>query len=155
MFRFPNLQYPMNKKFQRSAPNHRLCKLSYMTNIEILIGDIATAETDAIVNAANPKMLGGGGVDGTIHKAAGPKLLEACRKIKSVNGIRCPFGDSRITQSGKLRSRFVIQVVGPIYRNEEDPANVLRSAYESAANSLLKMAANLYPPLLYHVALSG
>jgi O-acetyl-ADP-ribose deacetylase len=103
-----------------------------MTNIEIIIGDITTAETDAIVNAANPKMLGGGGVDGAIHKAAGPKLLEECRKIKSVNGIRCPFGESRITPSGNLRSRFVIHAVGPIYRNEDDPADVLRSAYESA-----------------------
>lgn len=109
-----------------------------MSNIEIQVGDITTADTDAIVNAANPKMLGGGGVDGAIHKAAGPKLLEECRKVKSVNGIRCPFGESRITPACNLRSKFVIHTVGPIYRNEKDPPSVLRSAYKSACELAIR-----------------
>jgi len=103
-----------------------------MSIIKILFGDITKADTDAIVNAANPKMLGGGGVDGAIHRAAGPKLLEECRKVKSINGIRCPFGESRITSAGDLNSKFVIHTVGPIFRNQNDPARVLESAYESA-----------------------
>ena len=103
-----------------------------VSNIEILLGDITTAETDVIVNAANPIMLGGGGVDGAIHRAAGPALLAACRKVKSVNGVRCPFGESRVTPSGNLRCRFVIHAVGPIYRNEKDPAALLASAYVTA-----------------------
>lgn len=109
-----------------------------MSNIEIIKGDITSAHVDAIVNAANPIMLGGGGVDGAIHKAAGPKLLEACRKVKSVNGIRCPFGESRITEAGNLNAKFVIHTVGPIYRNETDPAQKLESAYSSACNLALE-----------------
>lgn len=100
--------------------------------ITIVEGDITSAKVDAIVNAANPKMLGGGGVDGAIHKAAGPKLLEACRQIKSVNGIRCPFGEARITSAGDLQAKYVIHAVGPIYRNEARPEQVLENAYSNA-----------------------
>ena len=103
-----------------------------MTNISIHEGDITSAEVDAIVNAANPKMLGGGGVDGAIHKAAGPKLLEACRKVKSTNGIRCPVGESRITTAGQLKSNFVVHTVGPRYQFDEDPQNKLAASYHSA-----------------------
>ena len=104
-----------------------------MNSITLLESDITTAEVDAIVNAANPKMLGGGGVDGAIHKAAGSKLLEECRKVKSVNGIRCPFGEARITPGGNLNCKYVIHTAGPIYRNESDPESVLKASY---ANSL-------------------
>lgn len=107
-------------------------------NMEIVSGHITQSACDAIVNAANPKMLGGGGVDGAIHKAAGPILLEECRKIKSVNGIRCPFGEARITPAGNLNSKFVIHAVGPIYRNEKDPASVLRSAYKNSCELAVK-----------------
>ena len=105
-----------------------------MKNIKIIEGDITKLDVDAIVNAANPKMLGGGGVDGAIHSAAGPKLLEECRKVKSINGIRCPFGEAKITPSGNLLSKYVIHTAGPIYRNEKDPKSVLISSYK---NSLL------------------
>ncbi len=100
-----------------------------MKNIEVIEGDITTAKVDAVVNAANPKMLGGGGVDGAIHRAAGPKLLEACNKVKPINGIRCPFGEARITDSGDLPSKYVIHAVGPIYRQEGNPKKVLEAAY--------------------------
>lgn len=100
-------------------------------SIELIEGDITTAKVDAIVNAANPVMLGGGGVDGAIHRAAGPALLEACRKIKTIDGVRCPFGSARLTSAGNLPSKYVIHAVGPIYRNEADPALVLKNCYQS------------------------
>lgn len=109
-----------------------------MKHIKVVFGDITKATEDCIVNAANPKMLGGGGVDGAIHKAAGSKLLEACRKVKSIDGIRCPFGESRITDAGNLNAKFVIHSVGPIYRNEDNPEAVLHSAYRSACELALK-----------------
>ena len=95
-------------------------------------GDITKAAVDAIVNAANPMMLGGGGVDGAIHQAAGPELLEACRKVPAVNKIRCPFGEARITPGFRLPARFVIYTVGPIYGRTPDAAAVLRRAYDSS-----------------------
>lgn len=80
----------------------------------IVRGDITRLEVDAIVNAANEWMLGGGGVDGAIHAAAGPELLEACRAVPEVRpGIRCPVGEARITSAFKLPSKHVIHTVGP------------------------------------------
>lgn len=103
-----------------------------MKNIEIVEGDITAANVDAIVNAANPVMLGGGGVDGAIHKAAGPKLLEECLKITAVRKVRCPVGEARITLAGDLPSKYVIHTVGPIYRREENPSELLAAAYMSS-----------------------
>jgi O-acetyl-ADP-ribose deacetylase (regulator of RNase III) len=94
-------------------------------------GDITKVDVDAIVNAANPIMLGGGGVDGAIHRAAGPELLEACRRVAAVNGIRCPFGEARITAGFRLPARFVIHTVGPIYGRTPEPESVLRRAYDA------------------------
>ena len=86
--------------------------------IKIVKGDITTLAVDAIVNAANQVMLGGGGVDGAIHRAAGHELYEACLKVPEVRpGVRCPTGEARITPGFKLPAKFVIHSVGPVYRD--------------------------------------
>ncbi|MGR4991969.1 macro domain-containing protein [Vibrio sp. WZ-1] len=108
-----------------------------MTAIYLINGDITKAKVDAIVNAANTRMLGGGGVDGAIHKAAGPELLRACYDMEEVNGIRCPWGDARITAAGQLNARFVIHAVGPVYNKFSDPRAVLESAYQRALDLAL------------------
>ena len=103
--------------------------------IRIYLGDITEASTDAIVNAANPSLLGGGGVDGAIHKAAGPELLELCKRLPEQNGIRCPFGEAKITKAGRQNLsgiKYVIHAVGPIYQRERQPAKVLANAYVNA-----------------------
>ena len=96
------------------------------------------AKVDAIVNAANPAMLGGGGVDGAIHKAAGIKLLEACKDVVPIDGIRCPIGEARITEAGNLNAKFVIHTVGPRYNTDPEPKNLLISAYKNSLDLALK-----------------
>ena len=95
-------------------------------------GDLTRANTDAIVNAANAGMLGGGGVDGAIHRAAGPELVAACRAIPAIDGQRCPPGEARITPGFGLPARWVIHTVGPVYKDEETSAPVLASAVRSS-----------------------
>ena len=88
-----------------------------LSKVEVVQGDITKLAVDAIVNAANEFMLGGGGVDGAIHRAAGPKLLEACRVFPEVRKeVRCPTGDCRVTPGFELPAKFVIHTVGPIWR---------------------------------------
>jgi O-acetyl-ADP-ribose deacetylase (regulator of RNase III) len=109
------------------------------SNIELIQGDITTAEVDAIVNAANTRMLGGGGVDGAIHRAAGPQLLEECRKIApDAHGRRCPTGEARITPAGNLKAKFVIHTVGPRYNSNANPAQLLESAYRNSLQLALR-----------------
>ena len=105
--------------------------------LTLLRGDITEQDTDAIVNAANSSLLGGGGVDGAIHRAGGPRILEECRKIREQKG-ECPTGESVITGGGNLKARFVIHTVGPVWhgggRGEDE---LLGNAYR---NSLLLAA---------------
>ncbi len=86
-----------------------------MSEVEVVRTDITILEVDAIVNAANERMLGGGGVDGAIHRAAGPELVAACRTIPEVRpGVRCPTGQAHITPGFRLPARFVIHTVAPV-----------------------------------------
>lgn len=105
-----------------------------MAVIVVERGDITLVEADAIVNAANERMLGGGGVDGAIHRAAGPELVEACRRVPEViPGVRCPTGEARITPAfGTLRAKWVVHTVGPVYSGTPNDAALLANAFRSS-----------------------
>jgi O-acetyl-ADP-ribose deacetylase (regulator of RNase III) len=106
--------------------------------LKIIAADITTLRVDAIVNAANPSLLGGGGVDGAIHRAAGPSLLEACRALpESAPGVRCPTGEARITPGFALPAPYVIHTVGPIWHGGTDgEARLLACCYQNTLRVL-------------------
>jgi O-acetyl-ADP-ribose deacetylase (regulator of RNase III) len=98
------------------------------SKLELVQGDITQQDTEAIVNAANSSLLGGGGVDGAIHRAGGPQILDECRKIGG-----CPPGEARITSGGRLKARYVIHTVGPIYHGgHSGEAQTLANAYRNS-----------------------
>jgi O-acetyl-ADP-ribose deacetylase len=107
--------------------------------LDIVRTDITTLDVDAIVNAANETLLGGGGVDGAIHRAAGPQLYDVCRLLPQARpNVRCPTGEARITDGFKLRAKFVIHTVGPVWHGgSRDESNLLAACYRES----LKLAA--------------
>ena len=105
--------------------------------LSIIKGDITQQDTEAIVNAANPSLMGGGGVDGAIHRAGGTSILEECKQIVSRQG-RLPTGKALITSGGNLKARYVIHTVGPVWHGgNRNEAELLASAYQES----LKLAA--------------
>lgn len=100
-----------------------------MMPIELIQGDITNIEVDAIVNAANNSLLGGGGVDGAIHRRGGPEILAACQRIRARQG-GCPTGEAVITTAGQLPARYVIHTVGPVWKGgHQNEEKLLRSCY--------------------------
>ena len=102
--------------------------------VSVIVGDITTQDTDAIVNAANASLMGGGGVDGAIHRAGGDEILEECKEIRRTrfpNGL--PTGEAVITTGGKLRALYVIHTVGPIYgQHDGKEAELLANCYHNS-----------------------
>jgi O-acetyl-ADP-ribose deacetylase len=101
-----------------------------VTDIELVLGDITEQDVDAIVNAANSSLLGGGGVDGAIHRRGGPEILAACREIRATthrDGL--PTGEAVATTAGRLPARWVIHTVGPVYAKREDRSGLLASSH--------------------------
>jgi O-acetyl-ADP-ribose deacetylase (regulator of RNase III) len=131
-----------------------------VNRVTVVEGDITQLDVDAIVNAAAPALLGGGGVDGAIHRAAGPELVAACRALPEVQPrVRCPAGEARITPGFQLRARYVVHTVGPIWRGgsfgeEEQLASCYRSSLSlvrehglrSVAFPAISCGAFRYPP---------
>jgi O-acetyl-ADP-ribose deacetylase (regulator of RNase III) len=102
--------------------------------IEVVRGDITAQSVDAIVNAANASLLGGGGVDGAIHRAGGPAILAACRELRATRypeGL--PTGEAAATTAGELDARWVIHTVGPVYGHDRDPPGLLASCHVAIA----------------------
>lgn len=110
--------------------------------IELLIGDITNTSAAAIVNAAKPELTGGGGVDGAVHRAAGPELLEACMKLPVLEGdnVRCPVGQAKITEAFDLPNSFVIHTAGPRYKDLG--AEISKTCLEACYHNCLLQAAS-------------
>ncbi len=120
--------------------------------IDVVVGDITTMEVDVIVNAAKPSLMGGGGVDGAIHRAAGPQLLEACKTVCQQQG-ECAPGHAVITIAGDLPAKAVIHAVGPVWQGgDHHEARTLKDAY---LNCLRLAAANGYQTLAFPAISTG
>jgi O-acetyl-ADP-ribose deacetylase len=113
-----------------------------MPQITIIEADITTLRVDAIVNAANETLLGGGGVDGAIHRAAGPQLLSACRDLPQVRpNVRCPTGAARITPGFRLPAKHVIHTVGPVWHGgDRGEPELLASCYRESLQLVVEHA---------------
>lgn len=100
--------------------------------VDSVIGDLTVLAFDVAVNAANPMLAGGGGLDGAMHAAAGPELLRACMSLPLIRGVRCPTGEARLTPGFRLPSKWVAHAVGPVYASSPRPEEELAAAYRSA-----------------------
>ena len=117
-----------------------------MPTLEVIKGDITQLEVDAIVNAANSSLMGGGGVDGAIHRAGGPAILEECKLIVARRGGGCPTGEAVITTAGEMPAQFVIHTVGPVWygggnREQELLTNCYRNSLQLAVENHCKTVA--------------
>ena len=109
-----------------------------MGKIELIKGDITKIKADAIVNAANSSLMGGGGVDGAIHRAGGTAILDECKKIIAKQGS-CKTGEAVLTTAGNLPAKFVIHTVGPVWNNsKKDEAALLAACYQNSLNLAIK-----------------
>ncbi|MEV7021166.1 O-acetyl-ADP-ribose deacetylase [Kitasatospora sp. NPDC093558] len=115
-----------------------------MTRITLVEGDITEQQVDAVVNAANSSLLGGGGVDGAIHRKGGPQVLEECRRLRASHwGKGLPTGRAVATTAGRLPARWVVHTVGPVYRAEdyEERAELLASCYRESLRTAAELGA--------------
>src|SRR6266496_1632936 len=112
----------------------RMCRRHHRTvSLDLVLGDIIEQHVDAIVNAANSSLLGGGGVDGAIHRRGGPAILAACRELRAGHyGGGLPTGQAVATTAGELPARWVIHTVGPVYAASDDRSELLRSCYRES-----------------------
>jgi O-acetyl-ADP-ribose deacetylase (regulator of RNase III) len=111
-----------------------------MARVTLLMGDITAQEVDAIVNAANSSLMGGGGVDGAIHRTGGPAIIEECRRLRATTHQQgLPPGRAVATTAGRLAARWVIHTVGPVYSANEDRSSILASCHAES----LRVAAEL------------
>jgi O-acetyl-ADP-ribose deacetylase (regulator of RNase III) len=114
-------------------PPRGAATVTAMPEVRVVRGDITTVAVDAIVNAANSSLLGGGGVDGAIHRRGGPAILAACRALRASRyGQGLPTGEAVATTAGDLPARWVIHTVGPVYAAVADPASALRACHVNA-----------------------